>query len=137
MYRCAFTVISFLAFIGLAAHSAGAQQQFAKVDAKCRKSIGLAVRKLSATLLKEEAQCQKLRMQAKIDQGTDCNDPTKVPGAAKVQKAEDNLTTGTAKKCINASSPPQNGYMVCPPPCAMAITDYFSVGDCLKCISDV
>lgn len=135
MHRRAFTVVWISAFL-FAAHAAGAQQ-FAKVDAKCRKTIGLRVRKLSDTLLNEAAKCHRLRMQGKIAATTDCNDPTQVPGVGKVQKAESNLSTGTAKGCISAASPQQNGYIMCRPPCtSVPITDYFSVAECLKCVTE-
>jgi hypothetical protein len=107
-------------------------------DSVCRREIGKQAKKLAETLLKEKVRCHKLRMQSKISiPAADCNDPTTLPGALKILKAEQKLDENVAKKCIGASPTANLGYVLCPAPCeTIAITGFTgptSVAACIKC----
>lgn len=122
-----------LALVVTMAAPAGAQ--LAVGDAKCRRAIGTGVRKLTDALTKETGKCHKSRMLGKVASTVDCNDPLQLPGASKVQKAADKLISDAERSCLAATSPQENGYLVCRAPCnGIAITDYRDVGTCLRCL---
>jgi hypothetical protein len=145
MRRLSVSVVCGLSLLGvLAAQPAGAQIPLPlKENARCRKSLGLGVRKVVDTVLRTTAACHKQRMQAKIDAATDCNDPNSSLFPARSKTKIDNallkLNGAAAKRCVapvvapGMLGPGGIGFTLCLSPCNIAITDYASVASCLGC----
>ena len=112
-------------------------------DARCRKALGGAVRKLALTVLKEKESCHHARMVGDSDVAptTDCNEVTQLPAKSldRIAKAESKLRDAATKRCDLglASSPIVLGFTGCPSPCETLgqYSDYASVADCLACLT--
>jgi hypothetical protein len=111
-------------------------------DAGCRKALGGSALKLTATVLKEQQRCHKLRMgnldPVNYPATVDCNDVQSLSAKAqaKITKAATKITTAAQKKCQGvASAPSALGFTICRAPCdALPITsNYSSVAACLAC----
>lgn len=101
---------------------------------KCRNRIGVGVRRLADTIVKESLKCQRARLAGQLPAATDCNDPSALP--AKVADARARLATLTLRSC-RIGRPLDNGYLVCPDPCgSIAIGDYADVAACMSCLTE-
>jgi len=125
--------------------TASSAHGYTLAEAKCRKAVGTAVRKLAATVLKAETACHLARMKGTdpvlFPPTLDCNDIASLPTKSqdRIGKAQVKLNTAAQKKCQDVGiSPSALGFSVCLAPCntisptTMAGTNN-SVAACLAC----
>jgi hypothetical protein len=108
----------------------------------CRKALGGAVAKLTATVAREQAKCHDARMAG--DDGfppsVDCHDLAQLPAKSqeKIGKSAAKLSSMAAKKCTDAGvAPAAIGFLACVAPCEIPSLAGFSgagsVAECLTC----
>jgi hypothetical protein len=111
-------------------------------EAACRKALGAGVRKLTQTVMREQARCHEARMQFStvVTPATDCNDLAQLPAKsqAKIAKGETKLSAAAESKCAAAGvSPAAIGFLACAAPCDGITIGGFtgpnSVAACLAC----
>jgi hypothetical protein len=119
-----------------------------KENARCRKTIGLGVRKIADAVIGATSNCHKSRLKGKLgpnNNSINCNDPDSVDfparQKAKIDKATGKLGIALGKRCVSPAVGPQQlgpggmGYQVCLAPCDGIPVDstYASVANCLAC----
>jgi hypothetical protein len=109
--------------------------QLAPADAFCRRALGHGVKQLTDIALKVQTHCHSDRIDGEIPPTTACNDVDTLSVAA-VDEALMNIAELVAEKCAPpASTAADNGYLICPDPCAANLADYSDVVTCLACVT--
>lgn len=111
-------------------------------EAACRKALAAGVRKLTQTVMKEQARCHETRMQgsATVTPATDCNDLAQLPAKSqvKIDKVESKLESAAQSKCADIGVTLAGiDFLACDAPCDGITIGGFtgpnSVAACLAC----